>query len=99
MGRRRATSAPAENGNLQQRVAHQPVVAVHTTAHLASDEQARYLGGAIGLQLHTTVLVVEGGVDQHRLLRDVYLEASKLAHHRRQGSLDSTRTVEHLDHR
>ena len=71
---------------------------MHAAAHLPGDEQARNVAGCVGPQLHTAVLIVQRGVDQHWLLGDVNVEACELPHHRWQVFLDGTSALDDLDH-
>jgi len=58
------SGAPAKDAHVQQRVAHQPVAAVDS----ADASPATKAGTLVCSRLdgHAAVLIVEGGVDQHR---------------------------------
>ncbi len=63
---------PAEDQQVGQRVAAQPVGPVHAPGGLAGGEQAGHPGrGAVGVDLDPTHHVVAGRADLHRLLGDV----------------------------
>ena len=64
---RRRAGDSTEDDDVEQRVAHQPVLAVHASAHLARGEQARHVGASIGVDGDAAVLVVKGREDQDRL--------------------------------
>ena len=91
--------APAKDAHIQQRVAHQPVAAVDAARRLAGHEQAGDAGVAVGLDGDAAVLVVERGVDEHRVVDNVHAKAPELADHGRQLLLDGARAVEDVDHR
>ena len=82
--------AAAENQQVGQRVAAQPVGPVHATSALTRREQSRRGGPrGIGVDLDTAHHVVTGRPDFHRFLGDVHLgQLHELVIHRRQPALD-----------
>ena len=79
--------APAEDQQVGQRVAAEPVGAVHAAGHLAGREQARARGrgAGVGVDLDAAHDVVAGRADLHRLLGDVDVgQLLELVVHRRQ---------------
>ena len=82
--------APAEHQQVRQRVAAEPVGAVHAARALARGEQPGCVGRAgVGIDLDAAHHVVAGRPDFHRLLGDVDLgQLHELVVHRRQPALD-----------
>ena len=83
--------AAAEDQQVGQRVAAEPVGPVHAAGHLAGREQARNpcRGGGVGVDLHPAHHVMAGRPDLHRHLGDVHVgQFGELMMHRRQPPLD-----------
>ena len=88
------TGPPAEHQQVGQRVAAEPVGAVHAAGHLARREQPGHARGrtGVGIDLDTTHHVVAGRPDLHRLLGDVDVgQFLELVGHRRQPLHDLRR--------
>src|SRR5215216_3169751 len=77
---------PAEDEQVGERVAPEPVRAVQTTGDLAGGEEPGHAGGGtLGVDLDPTHRVVDSREDLHRLAGDVYVgEFEKLLVHGRQ---------------
>src|SRR5438128_1322622 len=71
--------------------------AAHFSA--ASDTEVAHAGLTVHVDLHAAVLVVERGIDQHRILRDVEPIALKLADHRREVLLQRAGPVREIQQR
>ena len=84
--RRAEPAPPAEHQQVRQRVAAEPVAAVHPARALPRGEQARDRRHAgVRVDLDPAHHVVAGGADLHRLLRDVDIgQLLELVVHRRQ---------------
>ena len=82
--------AAAEHQQVRQRVAAEPVGAVHAAGALAGGEQPRRGRGAgVGVDLDAAHHVVAGRPDLHLVLGDVDLgQLHELVVHRRQPALD-----------
>ncbi len=82
--------AAAEHQQVRQRVAAEPVGAVHAARAFARGEQPRRpCGAGVGVDLDAAHDVVAGRADFHRLLGDVDLgQLHELVIHRRQPALD-----------
>ena len=79
------TGNPAENEHVQQGITHQAVLTVDAAGHLAGDEETGDGGLTVRIYFQSAVLVVQCGVDKHRLFRNIdvvslvdYIFAGKL---------------------
>ncbi len=65
---------------------------------LAGYKQPRYVGAALRVDGHPTVLIMQGRVHQNGQLHHVDVEAAVLANHSRQRFFNGTRPLDDVDH-
>src|SRR3989454_11302308 len=92
LGGRGASPFP-EHHEVQERVPHETVAPVQAAGGLAGHKEVAHAGLAVHVDLHAAVLVVECGIDQDRILRDVEPIALELADHRREVLLQCPGSV------
>lgn len=90
---------PAEHDDIQQAVAHKPVPAMDAAHHLTGCKQIFNVRLAVGGDFYAAVLIVQGGIDQNRLLADVDAVLGKHPHHGGDALFNGPFAIFQLDHR
>src|SRR5207247_8345147 len=94
--RRRGPGTSAEYHQIQQRVSHQTIAPMETARGFPRDKQIPHPGLPVHIDLNPAVLIVEGGIRQHRVLRNVDAIPLVLAHHGREMLFHRARSLLHV---
>src|SRR4030042_3987487 len=93
-----ACSYPKDK-NIQRGVAYEPIPAMHPPFPLPGGEQTRHSSCPIDIDLDPAILIMQRGVDKHRLLGDINIVATELPNHSWQFPRNASLTANHIDHR
>ena len=93
------TGPSAEDADVQERIAHQPVPAVDSSRDLSGGVEILHRRLALGIDRQAAVLVMLGREDQDGIYPHVDVEALELPEHRGEHLLDRPLAVELLDQR
>src|SRR6478736_1274528 len=90
---------PSEHEDLEERVAHEALLAVYAPRHLAGREAAGHGGLAVLVELHAAQAVVQDWIHQYRVLADVVAVVEEHLHEVREALAGEARAVDLVDPR
>ena len=79
--RHRQSRSFAEDHQIQQRIAHQPIASVQPTGSLPRHKEVFHGRFAVDVDLHSSVLIVQRRINQDRVFADIDAVPGILANH------------------